>query len=67
MGYDIERFQYAYPVFAKNYHQVINDLNNDASVNGPLFLAGDYTVYATIDGAMISGWNSAKKVRKYLR
>lgn len=67
LGYDITRFEYAFPVFSPNYGKNIETLINDNTLNGPIFLAGDYMVYATVDGALLSGANAAKKVYDYLK
>lgn len=67
LGYDINRFEYAFPIFAPAYAKKLEVLLNDESVNGPIYLAGDYMVYATVDGAIISAKNAAKQVQKYLR
>lgn len=66
IDYDIQRFMYAFPIFGPNYGEKIEILRKDKSVNGPIFLAGDYMVYATFDGAIISARNAVKKVSQYL-
>ena len=66
LGYDINRFQYAFPVFSPNYNKKLQVLLNNKSVNGPIFLAGDYMVYATVDGAMLSAEKAVEKVKEYL-
>ncbi|MEW6654914.1 MAG: FAD-dependent oxidoreductase, partial [Bacteroidota bacterium] len=67
INYDIQRFKYAFPIFEPNYGEKIEILRNDKSVNGPIFLAGDYMVYATVDGAIISARNAVERVSQYLR
>ncbi|BDD12627.1 hypothetical protein FUAX_50590 (plasmid) [Fulvitalea axinellae] len=67
LGHDITRFDYAFPVFNPGYSQKVRSLYNDPSLRGPVFLAGDFMVYATVDGAMISGNRAAKGVLRYLR
>ncbi|MCL3780922.1 FAD-dependent oxidoreductase [Prolixibacteraceae bacterium JC049] len=67
VDYDITRFEYAFPVFAPNYSSNVEILTSDKSLRGPIFLAGDYMVYATVDGAFISGDNAAKLVLGYLK
>ncbi|BDD02597.1 protoporphyrinogen/coproporphyrinogen oxidase [Aureibacter tunicatorum] len=66
-GHDITRFKYAFPVFSPMYGKRLDILKNDATTFGPLFLAGDYMVYATVDGAMISGQRAAKRTLEYLK
>ncbi len=67
LAYDINRFEYAFPIFSPHYIDKLEVLLNDSSVNGPIFLAGDYMVYATVDGAIVSAENAADKVSNYLR
>lgn len=62
LGYDIQRFQYAYPVFGLGYLEVLQALEDDSSLNTSIFLAGDYMKYAVVDGAILSGYWAAKKV-----
>jgi protoporphyrinogen oxidase len=66
LGYDISRFEYAFPIFSQNYRQKIEVFRKDVTLNGPIFLAGDYMVYATVDGAFISGEMAADNVWDYL-
>ena len=66
LGHDIQRFRYAFPVFSKNYHQTLQVLRTDQTTKGPLFLAGDYMVYATFDGAVISAFRACEQVVGYL-
>jgi len=66
VGYDINRFEYAFPIFSPGYANNLDILLNDRSVNGPIFLAGDYMVYATVDGAIVSAENAAENVLDYL-
>jgi len=65
-GYDIHRFEYAFPVFDKNYHTKIQTIITDASVQGPLFLTGDYVMYATFDGAFWGTMEAVWNVQDYL-
>ena len=65
LGRDIRRFKYAFPVFRPKYGEVLWELHKDKSTKGPLFLAGDYTVYPTIGGAASSAWLAYEQVRKY--
>lgn len=66
LGYDMHKFEYAFPVFGKNYHNIIKTLTEDATTFGPIFLAGDYMVYPTFNGAFISAINAVNKVNEYL-
>ena len=66
LGHDIQRFIYAFPVFAENYHQILRVLQTDPTIQGPLFLAGDYMVYATFDGAIISAFRAYDQVTDYV-
>jgi protoporphyrinogen oxidase len=66
LGHDIQRFIYAFPVFAENYHQILRVLQTDPTTQGPLFLAGDYMVYATFDGAIISAFRAYDQVTDYV-
>lgn len=66
LGYDVQRFQYAFPVFGKNYHQTLLALLQDSTTQGPLFLAGDYMVYAILDGAILSAFRAHEQVAEYL-
>ena len=67
LGHDIHRFSYAFPVFGKNYHETLRVLQTDQTAKGPLFLAGDYMVYATFDGAVISAFRAYEQVMDYVR
>ncbi|QZT38062.1 FAD-dependent oxidoreductase [Halosquirtibacter xylanolyticus] len=67
IGYDITRFAYAFPVFSPGYLKKLICLTRDQSLKGPIFLAGDYMVYATVDGALISAENAADDVLSFLR
>jgi len=66
LGHDIHRFRHAFPVFGKNYHQTLQVLRTDPTTQGPLFLAGDYMVYATFDGAVLSAFRACEQVNDYL-
>ncbi len=65
LGRDIKRFEHAFPVFGPGYGKVLATLHNDPSARGPLFLAGDYTVYPTLGGASVSGELADRRVRAY--
>ncbi len=66
-GYDIQRFSTAFPVFSTNYHKTLQTILEDKSVYGPLFLAGDFMMYATFDGAFWSAVEAATEVNDYLK
>ncbi|MHC4697206.1 MAG: flavin monoamine oxidase family protein [Planctomycetota bacterium] len=66
LGHDIHRFPYAFPVFSPGYYATLATLYTDASTRGPLFLAGDYMVYATLDGAILSALRAYEQVEEYL-
>ena len=67
IGYDVQRFNYAYPVFDKGYYQILASLSQDKTLNKNIFLAGDYTVYAVVDGAILSGYKAAKRINRQLK
>jgi protoporphyrinogen oxidase len=66
IGYDVQRFKYAYPVFGKGYYQLLQKLKADESLNTSVFLAGDYMTYAVVDGAILSGFDAAVKINQQL-
>ncbi|MDC1106440.1 NAD(P)/FAD-dependent oxidoreductase [Prolixibacteraceae bacterium] len=66
IGYDITRFPYAFPVFAPGYLKKLQYLKLNKSLKGPVFLAGDYMVYATVDGALISAEHASDMVLRFL-
>lgn len=67
MGYDIQRFEDAFPVFSKNYHRTLLSIMAPSSTRGPLFIVGDYTMYATFDGAFWSAKDAVEEVIDYLK
>ncbi|PXY01201.1 hypothetical protein DF185_11185 [Marinifilum breve] len=67
IDYDINRFEYAFPIFSPLYAPKLDLLLKHPDTKGPVFLAGDYMVYATVDGALTSAINAAKNVKKYLK
>jgi protoporphyrinogen oxidase len=68
LGQDIHRFPYAFPAFSRNYTDILEVFYTDEMLkNSPLFLAGDYLVYATLDGAIASGFQAAKQVQEYFQ
>lgn len=54
VGYDIQRFQYAYPVMTKGAYKRLSRLHKITS--GGLLLAGDYMIYPTFEAAVESGF-----------
>ncbi len=66
LGHDIHRFQYAFPIFAPGYYSTLATLYTDGSTQGPVFLAGDYMVYATFDGAVLSAMRAYEQVDEWL-
>lgn len=64
-GYDLHRFEYAFPVFAPGYYDILDRLHHDSSLEGPLFLAGDYMVYPTFDGAFKSALDAVKRIENW--
>ncbi len=65
LGHDIHRFEHAFPVFGPGYRKILRTLHDDPTTRGPLFLAGDYTVYPTLGGAAVSGDLAAARVHAY--
>jgi len=65
VGYDLQRFAYAFPVFRPGYTDVLKKLSEDASADAPVFLAGDYMVYATFDGAVQSAVQAVDRLNRY--
>ena len=63
-GYDIHRFDYAYPVIKPGFYENVIELNelNDGSV----LLAGDYMSYPNFDIAAETGFNAAELSKKVL-
>ena len=66
IGSDLQRFRYAFPVFQPGYLDYLEILHRDETSGGPVILAGDYMVYATIDGAVRSGCRAAELARDWL-
>jgi len=62
---DIQRFDYAFPVFDTGHTKRLLALATDDSVAGPLVLAGDYMVYPTFDGAVESAVNAVDRLEEY--
>ncbi len=63
-GTDIQRFPYAYPVLTPGAYQRLTRLHEITA--GPLFLAGDYTVYPTFEAAADSGLLAADRASDFL-
>lgn len=62
LGHDLYRIRHAFPVFRPGYLDILRILEQDTSVHGPIYLAGDYTVYPTFDGAAISALQAVKSM-----
>jgi protoporphyrinogen oxidase len=60
-GHDIVRFRSAFPIFRPGYH---SDVLAPLARGGgpPIFLAGDYACYATVEGAVASGRVAAERL-----
>ncbi|MBU7016998.1 MAG: FAD-dependent oxidoreductase [Theionarchaea archaeon] len=63
-GYDITRFPYAYPVMVTGAHHRLSRLH--VITHGSFLLAGDYTIYPTLEAAVESGEIAAEKAREQL-
>jgi protoporphyrinogen oxidase len=63
-GYDIHRFPYAYPVMTLGAHHRLSRLHH--ITDGSFLLAGDYTIYPTLEAAVESGEIAAEKAKKVL-
>ncbi len=59
LGYDLQRFNYAYPVMTIGAYQRLTRLHEITT--GNLLLAGDYTIYPTFEAAVESGYLAAQK------
>jgi len=66
VGFDVHRFEHAFPVFRPGYLSILESLYRDRTARGPLVLAGDYLVYPTFDGAVASGVRAAEAVDAFL-
>ncbi len=62
-GYDIHRFQYAYPIMTIGAYQRLTKLHRISK--DPLFLAGDYMIYPTFEAAADSGYLAAEKAYQW--
>ncbi|MFC1858673.1 flavin monoamine oxidase family protein [Thermodesulfobacteriota bacterium] len=63
-GYDIYRFKYAYPVMTPGAYRRLSKLHE--ITKGSLLLAGDYTIYPTLEAAADSGVLAAEKAEDWL-
>ncbi len=63
-GYDITRFPYAYPVMVTGAHHRLSRLH--LITHGSFLLAGDYTIYPTLEAAVESGEIAAEKAKEQL-
>jgi protoporphyrinogen oxidase len=59
VGYDIQRFPYAYPVMTLGAYERLTRLHE--ITQGGLLLAGDYMIYPTFEAAAESGYLAAEK------
>jgi protoporphyrinogen oxidase len=55
---DLEKY---FPGITPGYLKIITYLKKHKKLKGPIFLAGDYLTYATVDGAISSGEQAADK------
>ena len=65
LGYDLHRYTLAFPIFAPGYLEIMDGLTRQ-NRQGPVFLAGDYMLYPTLDGAFWSGVAAAEAVEAFL-
>lgn len=61
VGHDIQRFSHAYPIMSLGAYGRLLQL--DRLNEGPLVLAGDYTIYPTFEAAAQSGFIAAERIR----
>ncbi len=59
VGYEVQRFPYAYPVMTLGAYQRLTRLHE--ITEGGLLLAGDYMIYPTFEAAAESGYLAAEK------
>lgn len=64
VGFDIQRFPYAYPVMTLGAYQRLSRLHE--ITEGDLLLAGDYMIYPTFEAAAESGYLAAEKAMEEL-
>lgn len=64
VGYDIERFQYGYPVMTPGAYKRLSRLHR--ITNGSFVLAGDYMIYPTFEAAVETGFLAAEKATEAL-
>ncbi len=64
-GHRIFRFKYGYPVMTKGAYKRLTRLHY--ITRAPLTLAGDYTVYPTMEAAADSGVIAAEKTMEWLK
>lgn len=65
VAFDLQRFDHAFPVFGPGYTDVLAVLKRDGGNDVPVFLAGDYMVYATFDGAVQSAVEAVDRLERY--
>lgn len=64
IGYDLQRFPYAYPVMTLGAYKRLTRLHE--ITQGGLLLAGDYLIYPTFEAAVESGYLAAAKAVSFL-
>jgi hypothetical protein len=64
VGYDLQRFPYAYPVMTLGAYKRLTRLHE--ITQGGLLLAGDYLIYPTFEAAVESGYLAAQKATAFL-
>lgn len=64
VGYDLQRFPYAYPVMTLGAYKRLTRLHE--ITQGGLLLAGDYLIYPTFEAAVESGYLAAQKATSFL-
>lgn len=64
VGYDLQRFPYAYPVMTLGAYKRLTRLHE--ITQGGLLLAGDYLIYPTFEAAVESGYLAAQKATVFL-
>lgn len=65
VGYDIQRFPYAFPVMTVGAYKRLTRLHK--ITKGDLLLAGDYMIYPTFEAAVESGAQAAEKALERLK
>ena len=63
-GHKIFRFEHGYPVMTLGAYKRLTRLHD--ITNGPVVLAGDYTIYPTLEAAADSGVLAAEKIDDFM-